>query len=375
MSAQPDSPTMPSLRTRARLAFTPREWRQLGALGAAILLLHAVGFFVLLALVVPQQFALGATGAFGVGLGLTAYTLGLRHAFDADHIAAIDNTTRKLMSDGRRRPLSVGFFFALGHSTVVFALALLIAFGVRGLSGELQSDGSWLHQATGLVGPLVSGSFLLLIGIVNLIVLVSIVRVARRARHGGIDEHELERQLAVRGGVMSRFYGRATRAIRRPWQMYPLGILFGLGFDTATEVALLLLAGGAALSGLPFWAILCLPLLFAAGMTLVDTLDGVFMGFAYGWAFERPVRKLYYNVTVTGLTVAVALGIGTVELLAVLGEKLGLEGGLWTFVASIDLNAIGYAVVVLFVATWAVALAVWRFGHVEERWGARLAGE
>ena len=363
MSAQPDSPTMPSLRTRARLAFTPTEWRQLGVLGAAVLLLHAAGFFVLLALVVPHDLSLGASGAFGVGLGLAAYTLGLRHGFDADHIAAIDNTTRKLMSDGQRtdRPLSVGFLFALGHSTVVFALALLIAVGVRGLSGELQRDGSWLHQATGLVGPLVSGSFLLLIGLVNLVVLISIVRVLRRTRDGGMDERELERQLDLRGGAMSRLYGRATRAIRKPWQMYPLGILFGLGFDTATEIALLLLAGGAALSGLPFYAILCLPLLFAAGMTLVDTLDGVFMGFAYGWAFERPVRKLYYNVTVTGLSVAVALGVGAVELLEVLGRP------------TLDLDMLGYAVVALFVATWAIALAVWRFGRVEERWSARLA--
>jgi high-affinity nickel-transport protein len=370
MSAQTASPTMPSLRTRARSALTPQEWRRAALLAAAVLALHAIGFFVLLVLVVPRGFALGGTGVFGVGLGLTAYTLGLRHAFDADHIGAIDNTTRKLMADGQR-PLSVGFFFSLGHSTVVFALAVLIAVGVRGLSSEMQSDGTWLHQATGVVGPLVSGSFLFLIGLLNLVVLASIVRVFRRMHRGELDEHELERQLATRG-ILSRFYGRATRAIEHPWQMYPLGLLFGLGFDTATEVALLVLAGGAALSGLPFYAILCLPVLFAAGMSLLDTLDGAFMSVAYGWAFAKPVRKLYYNLTVTGLSVAVALLIGTIELLSVLADKLGLEGGPWTVVSALDLNVVGYVVVGLFALTWAIALAVWRFGHVEERWAARL---
>lgn len=355
---------------RALAATTPAERRSAAGMAAVVLALHVVGFGLLFALVVPQELSLGTAGAFGVGLGLTAYALGMRHAFDADHIAAIDNTTRKLMAEGQR-PLSVGFFFSLGHSTIVFGLAVLLAVGIRGLSGEVARDGSALQQATGLFGPAVAGAFLLLIGLVNLALLVSIARVWRRMRHGAIDERELERQLE-RGGAMSRFYGRATKAIRRPWQMYPLGLLFGLGFDTATEVALLVLAGGAVLSGLPFYAILCLPVLFAAGMTLLDTADGAFMRFAYGWAFDRPVRRLYYNVTVTGLSVLVALLIGTISLLSVLVEKLGLEGGLWSIIAAIDLETVGYAVVALFVLTWAAAVLVWRYGRIEERWEAGL---
>jgi high-affinity nickel-transport protein len=353
---------------RARAALTPAEWRRAAALAAAVAALHAIGFFVLLVLVAPQGLSLGEDGAFSVGVGLTAYTLGLRHAFDADHIAAIDNTTRKLMADGGR-PLSVGFFFALGHSTVVLVLALLLAAGVRALGGAVEDDGSALQQTTGLIGTLVSGSFLYVIGILNLMLLVGVVRVSRRARRGELTEAELEAQLTPRG-PLSRFYGRLTRMVRKPWHMYPLGVLFGLGFDTATEVALLVLAAGASFSGLPFYAILCLPVLFAAGMSLLDTIDGAFMGFAYDWALARPVRKLYYNLTITGLSVAVALGIGTIELGSVLVERLGLEGGVWSWLGGVDLGAVGYIVVALFALTWLVAAAVWRFGRVEQRWAA-----
>jgi len=270
------------------------------------------------------------------------------------------------MSDGQR-PLSVGFFFSLGHSTVVFVLALLLAVGVRALAGEVQNDGSTLQSATGLVGTGVSGAFLYLIAALNLVVLVGIVRVFREMRGGACSEAELEQLLCSRG-LMNRFLGRFTDAVRKPWQMYPLGILFGLGFDTATEVALLFLAAGAAGAGLPWYAILCLPVLFAAGMSLLDTIDGSFMNFAYGWAFSQPVRKVYYNITITALSVAVALMIGTIELLSIAAEQLGLEGGFWSWVTGIDLNAVGYIVVGLFVVTWAVALAVWRFAHLEERW-------
>jgi high-affinity nickel-transport protein len=350
-----------------RGALTPAEWRRAGALAAAIVGLHALGFAILLAAVVPQHYQLGKSGVFGLGIGITAYTLGLRHAFDADHIGAIDNTTRKLMNEGQR-PLSVGFFFSLGHSTIVFALGVLVTLGVRGLSGAVENDSSTLHKATGLVGPLVSGTFLVLIGCLNLIVLVSIVRIFRRQRE--FNEAELEAQLDRRG-FMNRFYGRATRAVKQPWQMYPLGCLFGLGFDTATEVALLVLAGAGAAGGLPFYAILCLPILFAAGMSLLDTIDGAFMNFAYGWAFSKPIRKIFYNVTITGLSVAVALLVGTIELLSVLADKLSLTGGVWDFAANLDLNIVGYAIVGLFVITWAIALAVWRFAHVEERWSTR----
>ncbi|MDX6684967.1 MAG: nickel/cobalt transporter (NiCoT) family protein [Baekduia sp.] len=350
-----------------RGALTAAEWRRAGALAFVIAGLHVLGFFILLVLVAPHGYRLAGGGAFGLGLGITAYTLGLRHAFDADHIAAIDSTTRKLMNDGQR-PLSVGFFFSLGHSTIVFGLGVLVTLGVRGLSGAVQ-DGSSLHRAGGVIGPAVSGSFLFLIGILNLVVLASILRIFRGMRHGDVDDAEVDAQLNARG-LLNRIYGRATRAVRHPWQMYPLGILFGLGFDTATEVALLVLAGGAAAGGLPFYAILCLPILFAAGMSLFDTIDGAFMNFAYGWAFSQPVRKLYYNIAVTGLSVAVALGVGTFELLSVLADRFGLTGGVWDVVAGTDLNVIGYLIFGLFAATWAIALAVWRLGRIEERWSA-----
>jgi nickel/cobalt transporter (NiCoT) family protein len=339
-------------------------------MAAVVLGLHAAGFFVLIAIVAPHHYKLGSSGAFTVGLGLTAYTLGLRHAFDADHISAIDNTTRKLMAEGKR-PLSTGLFFSLGHSTIVFLLALLFAAGFRALAGPVRSHSSSLHSVTSLVGTGISGGFLYLIAALNVVILFGILRIFASMRRGDYDEAELERQLNNRG-LMNRFYGRFTKAVSAPWQMYPIGLLFGLGFDTATEVALLFLAAGAAGAGLPFYAILCLPVLFAAGMSLLDTIDGSFMNFAYGWAFSKPVRKVYYNLTITGLSVAMALIIGTIELLGLLTIRLNLRGGFWSWVSRIDINTLGYVIVGMFVVTWAVALVVWRVGRIEERWGARV---
>jgi nickel/cobalt transporter (NiCoT) family protein len=360
-------------RSRFSAALSRGEWRQVWAMVAVIVGLHALGFFILIALVAPRHYPLGGSGVFTVGIGLTAYTLGLRHAFDADHISAIDNTTRKLMSEGKR-PLSVGFFFSLGHSTVVFALAALLAAGFRALSGQLEHDGSTLHSATNVIGTGISGTFLYIIAALNLIILLGIVRVFRDMRRGGYDEAELEQQLNSRG-LMNRFFGRFTRTVREPWQMYPVGVLFGLGFDTATEVALLFLAAGAAGAGLPFYAILCLPVLFAAGMSLLDTIDGSFMNFAYGWAFSKPVRKVYYNLTVTGLSVAVAMVIGTIELLGLAAHKLTLHGRFWDWVAAVDINTLGYIIAGLFALTWAAALAIWRLARIEERWSAGVRGE
>ncbi|MDQ3850093.1 MAG: HoxN/HupN/NixA family nickel/cobalt transporter [Actinomycetota bacterium] len=368
MTAGPTSGAAPTRWQRIKGSLSAAEWRRAGWLAAVILGLHVVGFFLLFGFVAPHHFELGGSGVFGVGVGITAYMLGMRHAFDADHIAVIDNTTRKFMGEGQR-PLSVGFFFSLGHSSIVFGLAAAFAIGVRGLSGAVEDDASSLHTATGLIGPTVSGTFLFVLGILNLIILVSIVKVFRRMRHGEYDEEQLEEQLNARG-LLNRFYGRATRAVRKPWHMYPLGLLFGLGFDTATEIALLATAGSAAAGGLPLYAILCLPILFAAGMSLLDTIDGAFMNFAYGWAFSQPVRKVFYNITITGLSVAVALIIGSIELLTVLADRLTLTGGLWDFVSNLDLNLVGYGIVGLFVATWATALAVWHFGRIEEKWSA-----
>jgi high-affinity nickel-transport protein len=301
---------------------------------------------------------------------VTAYTLGMRHAFDADHISAIDNTTRKLMAEGKR-PLSVGFWFSLGHSTIVFGLSLLLALGIKALAGPVRNGSSQLHQVTGSIGTLVSGSFLYVIAAINVVILLGIIKVFRELKTGRYDEQTLEEQLNSRG-FMNRFLGRLTRAVKRPSQMYPLGALFGLGFDTASEVALLVLAGGAAGAGLPWYAILCLPILFAAGMSLLDSIDGSFMNFAYDWAFSKPVRKVFYNITVTGLSVAVALVVGTIELGGLLAQQLNLTGSFWTWFENIDLNLLGFVIVGLFVATWAIAVAVWRFGRIEERWSSHL---
>ncbi|PYC76265.1 HoxN/HupN/NixA family nickel/cobalt transporter [Streptomyces tateyamensis] len=348
---------------------TRQEWSRLAAMAAFITALHIVGWFTLVVIVAPGHYSVGAK-SFGIGIGVTAYTLGMRHAFDADHIAAIDNTTRKLMQQGKR-PLSVGFWFSLGHSSIVFALAFLLSLGVKALAGPVQDGGSKLHQVTSLIGTAVSGTFLYLIAAINLVVLAGIWRVFRRMRSGQFDEAALEEQLENRG-LMNRLLGRATRSIAKPWHMYPLGLLFGLGFDTATEIALLVLAGSGAASGLPWYAILCMPVLFAAGMCLLDTIDGSFMNFAYGWAFSKPVRKVYYNLTITGLSVAVALIIGTVELLGLLAGQFHLHGGLWDPVAALDLNIVGFVIVGLFFATWLIALAVWKFARIEEKWTTSL---
>ncbi|MFZ0091969.1 MAG: HoxN/HupN/NixA family nickel/cobalt transporter [Solirubrobacteraceae bacterium] len=332
--------------------------------------LHGLGFLTLIALVTPHRYHLGGAGTFTVGIGVTAYTLGLRHAFDADHIAAIDNTTRKLMAEGKR-PLSVGFWFSLGHSTIVFALAFLLAIGIKALTGPVKNDHSSLHQVTNWIGTLVSGSFLYVIAALNVVILVGIINVFREMKSGRYDETQLEQQLARRG-LMNRLLGNLTRAVTKPGQMYPIGMLFGLGFDTASEVALLVLAGGAAGAGLPWYAILCLPILFAAGMSLMDAIDGSFMNFAYGWAFSKPVRTVFYNITITGLSVAIASIIGTIELGGLVASELNLSGGFWNWFETIDINILGFVIVALFVATWAIALLVWRFGRIEERWTAHL---
>jgi high-affinity nickel-transport protein len=361
-----------SLPAKARLALTSDERRSLLGMGSFILLLHLVGWGVLVGLVAPRGYAVGGQ-LMGVGLGVTAYTLGMRHAFDADHIAAIDNTTRKLMGEGQR-PLSVGFWFSLGHSSVVFAMVALLAFGVRALAAQLGDDQSGLQRATGLWGTAVSGVFLLFIGLINLVALIGILKVFRGMRRGQLDEAALEEQLDSRG-FLNRILGRVTRAVTKPWHMYPVGLLFGLGFDTVTEVGLLVVAGGAAAANLPWWAILTLPILFAAGMSLLDTIDGSFMNFAYGWAFSKPVRKIYYNITVTALSVAVALLIGGIEIISILTQKLDITSGLLATIGSVDLNSVGYWIVALFVATWAVALAVWRLGRIEQRWESSLHTE
>jgi high-affinity nickel-transport protein len=355
-------------RRRERLSRSER--RTLAAMATTVLGLHVAGFALLFGAVVPHHYRLAGGGAFAIGTGVTAYTLGLRHAFDADHISAIDNTTRKLMAEGKR-PMSAGFWFSLGHSTVVFVLAFLFASGIKALAGPVSNRHSQLHALTNWIGTGVSGLFLYLIAALNILILLGILRVFREMRGGTYDEDELEAQLQSRG-VMNRVFGRFTKTITKSWQMYPVGLLFGLGFDTATEVALLFIAAGAAGAGLPFYAILCLPILFAAGMSLLDTIDGTFMNFAYGWALSKPVRKVFYNLAITGLSVAVALVIGTIELGGIIAAHLGARGPIWSSLEHININTIGFIIVAMFAATWLVALAVWRFARIEERWGAHL---
>ena len=331
--------------------------------------LHVVGWGLLVGVVAPGHYEVGGR-LLGVGLGLTAYTLGMRHAFDADHIAAIDNTTRKLMGEGQR-PMSVGFWFSLGHSSVVFVMVMGIALGVRALANGVEDENSTLQQAASVWGPSISGVFLVLIGLINLAALVGILRVFAHMRRGQFDEVELERQLDSRG-FLNRILGTVTKAVRKPWHMYPTGFLFGLGFDTVTEIGLLVIAGGAVAANLPWWAVLTLPVLFAAGMSLLDTLDGAFMNIAYGWAFSRPVRKVYYNITVTALSVAVAMIIGLATLGGLLSEQLGIHAGPIAWLADLDMEHLGYGIVVLFLAAWAISVAVWRYGRIEERWSAHL---
>jgi high-affinity nickel-transport protein len=352
---------------KIRYALSPAEWARFGAMVGTVIGLNILGW-AMLAAALGGHYHIGKTTVFGVGTGALAYTLGMRHAFDADHIAAIDNTTRKLVNEGQR-PLSVGFFFSLGHSSVVFALAVLLNFGIRGLDNQVRNGSSQLQHTTNIVGTCVSGFFLFLIAALNIVILTGILKVFRGMRGGDYNDQELEEQLNRRG-LMNRFLGPLARRVDTPWKMYPIGLLFGLGFDTATEVALLVLAGTAVVGGLPFYAILSLPILFAAGMSLFDTADGCFMNFAYDWAFAKPVRKVYYNLTITGLSVFVALFVGAVELLGLLGQDANLSGSAWSFLENFNINTAGFVIVGVFVLTWIVALCIWHFGRIEQKWEA-----
>jgi len=321
--------------------------------GTAILGLHVLGLLALL----PTA----RTHPALLGVGFLAYTLGLRHAFDADHIAAIDNTVRKLVRE-EQSALGVGFFFSLGHSTVVFLMVLATALVTRWTQHAVPH----LHAIGGIIGTTVSGGFLILIGVLNLFIWLDIYLIFQKMRRGDEDPGALEDVLLSRG-LMARIVGPLFRLVKRSWQIYPVGFLFGLGFDTASEVALLALAAGTAVSAVPIWGALALPLLFAAGMSLMDTADGVFMTTAYRWAFATPLRKIYYNLTVTGLSVVAALLIGIIELTQVLTQSFGLTAGFWGRVRMLDFGWIGYLLVGLFVLTWSFSYGAWRLLRIEER--------
>jgi nickel/cobalt transporter (NiCoT) family protein len=350
------------------------ERRRVIGMYGSILLLHAMGFFVFIAYVLPAHYKL-----FGVGLSVTAYTLGLRHAFDADHISAIDNTTRKSMNqlkDGEPRPFAYGYFFSLGHSTIVVAIGVAIIIAAKTVLPAVTHSTSSLESFGGTFGTIVSAAFLFLIGVLNLIILAGIIKVFRSMRRGEYDEAELERQLENRG-FFYRFFGRWMKAISKEWQMYPVGVVFGMGFDTATEVALLTTTALLASERIPWQAIIALPILFTAGMSLMDTTDGMFMNLAYGWAFFNPVRKVYYNLAITGLSVAICFFIGGIETLSLVPlEVHGVSqtSGFWGFMYNFNINTAGFVIVGMFIVTWAAAIAIWRWGHIEERWSARLHG-
>ena len=362
---------------RARAALSGRDRGALAAMFLFILAVNAAGWGIYILGVMPHHFdyrGQGGSRGLGVGLGvaITAWFLGLRHAFDADHISCIDNTTRKLMADGKR-PLGSGFFFSFGHSTIVLAVGAGFTIAARAVFGAVVSPGSAYETAGGAAGTLVSAGFLYLIAVLNLIVLAGIFKVFRGIRRGTYDEQELEAQLQARG-LMYRFFGRLTRSISHTWQLYLVGLVFGIGFDTATEVVLLAATAYAAIQGLPYYAVLALPFLFSGGMMLFDTLDGCFMNFAYGWAFARPVRNVYYNLVITGLSVGAAFIIGTIEILGILTTEAHLHGSFWSLMAGFDINVAGFCIAGLFVTVWAVALAYWRWGKVEARWAASAAG-
>jgi high-affinity nickel-transport protein len=366
-------PRFAALVRQSFRAMTPDERRRVGLMYGSILALHVLGFFIFIAFVIPAHYK-----GLGIGVSVLAYTLGLRHAFDADHIAVIDNTTRKEMSErqgtGRPRPFCFGYFFSLGHSTVVVAMGAGIVVAEKVVFGQILNSQSTLERFGTLFGTVVSAGFLFLIGGLNLIILGGIVKVFRAMRRGEYDEAELERQLDNRG-FFYRFFGRWMRAISKEWQLYPVGFLFGLGFDTTTEVLLLATTAFLALQHIPWYAICCLPVLFTAGMALMDTTDCIFMNLAYGWAFFNPVRKVYYNLAITGLSVSICFLIGGVETLGLISTEvkgLSTSGGFWRVMRDFNLNLAGFVIVGLFVVTWAVAVLVWRYGRIEEKWGATL---
>ncbi|HEY5034176.1 MAG TPA: HoxN/HupN/NixA family nickel/cobalt transporter [Candidatus Dormibacteraeota bacterium] len=352
---------MASMTALLRQSFDRGERSRLAAFFGGVGLLHVAGWGLLI--------FYGAGHPTILALGGLAYTFGLRHAFDADHIAAIDNTTRKLLQDGRK-PVGVGFFFSLGHSSVVFLIAAALGLAVKWIVEGVSGNGGELRIVGSLVAGLVSGGFLVVIGLMNLVILLDIVRVYRRMKGGEYDSESLEHELTA-GGFMTKIFGRLFRVIKHSWQMYFVGFLFGLGFDTASEVALLAVSAGAAANGIPFGAIIALPLIFAAGMSLMDTADGAFMAKAYSWAFASPVRKVFYNLTMTSLSVFVALFVGLVELLQVLIHSLNLKGGVFSAIAGFDLiGRAGYVIVAAFVLAWAAAFVIYKARRIDERWAA-----
>ena len=310
------------------------------------------------------SFIVGQLSVILAGLGVLAFTFGLRHGVDADHIVAIDNTTRKLLQEGKRS-LTVGLWFSLGHSTVVVGLIVALVLATKSVVGQipvLQSNGA-------ILGTTVSGVFLFVIGLLNAVIVLGIYQIFKTMKKGEIDESGLNDLMESRG-FLNRYFKGLFKIVKEPWQIYPIGLLFGLGFDTASEIALIAIAVGVGVSSsVPLWMILVLPFMFTCGMALVDTTDGVAMRTVYGWAFLKPIRKIYYNLTVTLISVAVAFAIGGVELLQVFSRELNLTGPFWDWLGRLDFATMGFAIIGIFLVSWVVSMAYWKLKGYDELYG------
>jgi high-affinity nickel-transport protein len=361
---------------REHLKFSRQELPALFGVLGVVLFLHIAGWGLFVYFNSNPQYH-GLTNSSGAlvyaGAGALAYSFGLRHAFDADHIAAIDDTTRLMLAKGKK-PLAIGLFFSLGHSTIVLALSIGVAFAAK-QAIKFQKD---FAETGGIIGASVSTLFLYLVGILNLVILIGIIKVWRQAKSGKFSHEHLTQLLNERGLMRRIFRGAFKNGFDHSWQLYPVGVLFGLGFDTATEVALLALSATAAVGTvggtLPPLAIIALPLIFAAGMSLMDSLDGIFMTKAYSWAFTSPLRKIYYNITTTGLSIFVAFVIGTIQFIGVLSEKTNIDNYQpFTMISAVDLNRVGYFIVASFIGAWLLSILIWRMGKYEAKYSSGIA--
>jgi high-affinity nickel-transport protein len=369
------TPASTKPKLRQVLKFEREELPRLFGVLGTVVFLHILGWGLFAHFNSDPQYHQitdGSGALIYAGAGALAYGFGLRHAFDADHIVAIDDTTRIMLAKGKK-PLGVGLFFSLGHSTVVLALSVGIAFAATKTS--IFKDA--FSSTGGTIGTSVSGFFLYLVGILNLVIMVGVVKAWKQAKSGKYSHEHLEQLLNDRSIMRRIFKGKFKKGFDHSYQLYPIGVLFGLGFDTATEVGLLALSATAAAGTvggvLPPLAIIALPIIFAAGMSMMDALDGIFMTKAYSWAFTSPLRKIYYNLTTTGLSVFVALGIGTLQWISVASDNFGLaETEPFKTITSVDLSSIGYFIVLSFVIAFAVSILIWKIGKYEERFGSKI---
>ena len=334
------------------LGLEPNERLKIIAIYTPIIAATVFGFVI--------SSIVGSMSVVLAGLGVVAYVFGLRHGVDADHIAAIDNTTRKLMQEGKR-PLTVGTWFSLGHSTIVVGLIVLLVASTRTIAGAIPA----LQSSGAILGTAISGTFLWLLGLVNVVIVLGIYRIYRQLRTGKLNQDQLEELLNKRG-FLNRYFSPLFKVVRKPWQIYPIGVLFGLGFDTASEIALIAISVGVGVSSsVPLWMILVLPFMFTCGMVLVDTTDAVAMRVAYGWAFLKPIRKIYYNLTITVISVLVAFVIGGVEVLQVLSGELSLSGTFWSWLNGLDFETLGYGIIAIFVISWLASIAIYKLKGIE----------